>query len=151
MMHHETSIVINRPIDEVWAFRTDFFNLARVSGLMLQARLTTSGPLGLGSTLQGRLTILGFEAHVSATVTEWDPPHVVSYLVKGAGMRSATIRQTYEATADGTRVVSKGEFELRAALKPLWWLLRPYIKRRGNVGEQKMKRLLEARRDQGRV
>jgi len=150
-MRLDTSIVINRPVDEVWAFRTDFFNLPRLSGLTLRVRQTSPSPLGLGATLQGRVAILGFEVQASATVTEWDPPHALSLSGKGLGLRSATMRQTYEATADGTRVVNRGEFEPRPALKPLWWLLLPYLKRRANVGEQRMKRLLEAGKDQRRA
>jgi carbon monoxide dehydrogenase subunit G len=68
MRTHE-SIAINRPPDEVWAFLTDFFNSPRVRPGALVLRRTSPGPLGSGSVLQGRMTILGFETRFTMTVT----------------------------------------------------------------------------------
>lgn len=74
-MRTETTVVVNRPIEEVWAFLMDPFNLPRVGGSWLGARWTSPGPPGLGSTYQGRVAILGFETRISGAIAEWDPPH----------------------------------------------------------------------------
>ena len=145
-MRIQSSVVVNRPIDEVWAFRTDFFNLPRLSGMTLGMRTTTPGPVGVGTTLQGRVVILGFETQVSGVISEWDPPHALTVaLVRGAGVRSGSLRQTYGTAADGTTVVNMGEVELGPILKLLWPIVAPYLRRRTHAADQKMKRLLEAR------
>ena len=37
-MHHEMTVEINRPIDEVWAFMSDPFNMPRLRGSTLGLR-----------------------------------------------------------------------------------------------------------------
>lgn len=70
----QESIVINRPPDEVWAYVTDMFNAPRMSGSgLIGLRQTSPRPLSVGSSLQGRRLILGFETRNIFHVTEWDP------------------------------------------------------------------------------
>lgn len=146
-MRHESSLVVNRPIEEAWAFMTDPFNLPRFRGSTWPGfRWTSPGPIGLGTTYQGRAVILGFEGQVSGVVTEWDPPHTITVSGRGLGMQSVFFRETHEATAEGTKVVRVLEFEPRPALKPLFWLLAPLFRRRLDAEMQKLKRLLEASR-----
>jgi carbon monoxide dehydrogenase subunit G len=143
-MRTETTVVVNRPIDEVWAFLMDPFNRPRVGGSWLGARWTSPGPPGLGSTYQGRVAILGFETRISGAIAEWDPPHNVALSMTGAGIRSGSLRGTLEATADGTKVVRVSELEPRPALKLFWWIVSPLVRRRSHLADQNMKRLLEA-------
>lgn len=145
-MRFETSVVVNRPIDEVWAFMLDPFNMPRIGGGRLAFRVTPPGPLGLGSTFQGRMVILGFETRVSGAFTEWDPPRAFAISLTGAGIQSASFRQTNEATADGTKIVRMIETEPRPAFRPLWWIIGPWFRRREDAAIQNIKRLLEAER-----
>jgi hypothetical protein len=149
-MRIESSVVVNRPIDEVWAIMTNLFNFPR-AGSFLAVRQTSPGPMALGSTLQGRVVFLGFEKRFEGTVTEFDPPHALAFAlsVAGMGMRSYTMRGTLEVTTDGTRMVRVSELEPRPTLKPLWWILRPYNRRLAKATNQKIKRLLEAEHTSG--
>jgi carbon monoxide dehydrogenase subunit G len=144
-MRVESSVVVNRPIEEIWAFMANPFNLPRATRF-LRVRETSPGPMGLGSTLQGRVVFLGSEKRIELAVTEWDPPDAVAFAISGVGMgmRSSSLRSTLEATTDGTRVVTVWQLEPRPTLKPLWWILLPYIRRRMQGTDQKMKRRLEA-------
>lgn len=146
-MRYETSVVINLPLEEVWAFTKDlFFNLPRGSGWALVIRQTSPGPIGVGTTFQQRVVILGFEARLSGVFTEWEPLHSLTFSLTGAGLRSGFIRATTEATADGTKLVGVIEFEPRPAFKPLWWIAWPFLKRRWDVATPNVKRLFEAGR-----
>ncbi len=145
-MRHESSVAVNRPIAEVWAFLTDPFNIPRFGSMTLGVRWTSPGPIGPGTTYEGRVVILGFETRVSGTVTEWDPPHAVALLGGGMGFRSVSFRETHEATAEGTKIVRVLEWEPRPALKPLFWILVPLFRRRADAMMQDLKRLLEAGR-----
>jgi hypothetical protein len=147
-MRMESSVVVNRPIDEVWAYMTNLFNLPRGGGggRFLAVRQTSPGPVAVGSTLQGRLVLLGFERRFEGTCTEWDPPHAgaIALSVVGMGWRSGSLRLALEATAEGTRISRVTEFEPRPTLKPLWMILLLYLRRSSKARNQEIKRLIEA-------
>jgi hypothetical protein len=54
-MRHEMSVVIDRPIMDVWAFMAEVFNVPRLRGQTFAIRMTSAGPVGVGSTLQARM------------------------------------------------------------------------------------------------
>lgn len=138
--------MIDRPIDEVWEHLTDWFNTPRMGGYAaLGLRQTSPGPTGVGSTLQGRNVILGFETRLNHTITEWDPPHTFADTMEGRPFRSLSQRGTLEAIGDGTRLVVSTEFELRPALRLLWPFLGPFVRRKMRAGAQGAKRLLESK------
>jgi hypothetical protein len=142
----ESSVVVDRPNDDVWAFLTDFFNAPRlIGGGMLGLRQTSPGPLGVGSTLQGRMVILGFETRINYRITEWDPPHIVASLCEARPLRSLSARLTLEPTAIGIRIDGSIEIELRPALKLIWPIVGPYYLRRWRAAFQELKGLIEAK------
>lgn len=146
-MRHESSAVIDRPIDEVWAFVTDPFNASRMGGGRLAARVTTPGPLGLGSSYQQRVAILGFETWIKTVVTELDPPHVLAHSAKNASIAGPfSARITLDPTAAGTRVVRTVEIEPRGIWKVFLPILRPLLWRQMEAQTRNLKRLLEAGR-----
>jgi ligand-binding SRPBCC domain-containing protein len=145
MPRFEDSVLIDRPIDEVWAYLTDWFNTPRMGGYAaLGLRQTSPGPTGVGSTLQGRNVILGFETRLNHTVTEWDPPHAFADIMEGRPFRSLSQRGTLESIGDGTLVVVSTEFELRPALRMLWPFFRPLVRGKMRTGIQRVKRLIES-------
>jgi hypothetical protein len=127
-----SSVVVDRPIDEVWAALIDFFNAPRIGrgeGL-LAIRQTSPGPLGVGSTYSERRVILGFETRLTARITEWDPPRLVVSTMEGRPFRSFVSRFTLQSGPDGTTLVSSIDMELQPALKLLWPIIGPFIRRR---------------------
>jgi carbon monoxide dehydrogenase subunit G len=141
MRIHE-SIAINRPPDEVWAYWSDFFNTPRAHPGALALRRTSPGPLGSGSVLQGRMTILGFETRFTMTVTEFDPPRCAAVAVAARPGRGA-LRISLEPTPEGTRVDRTGDFELRPAfilMSPVFGFL---MRRQARAASRNWKRLIE--------
>ena len=131
-IHWVNSAVVDRPIDEVWAAIMDFFNAPRIGRRegLLAMRQTSPGPLGVGSTYSERRVILGFETRLTARITEWDPPHLAVSTMEGRPFRSFVSRFTLEAGPDGTTLVSSIDMELQPALKLLWPIIGPFIRRR---------------------
>ena len=145
MPHIEDSVVIERPIEEVWGYLTDWFNAPRVSGSgIIGLRQTSPGPLGVGSTLQGRRVILGFETRNDFVVTEWDPPFALTSAVKGRPFRSLISRVTLESTAGGTRLANVIDFELQLFMKPVWYVMGPVYRRRLRAAGVTAKAMMEA-------
>jgi len=60
--------MVDRPVEEVWDFISTFENTTRWSRGVLEARQTSDGPLGVGSTLQ--TVVKAFDA---APLTTWSP------------------------------------------------------------------------------
>lgn len=142
MPHFDESIVINRPMDEVVAFAIDWFNAPR-DGSVVSFRQTSPGPPGVGTTLEGRMVILGFETRFQTRITEWDLAHAVSFASSGGPFRSLVLRVTLEAIADGTRMVESRDIELRPAFKLLGPLVVPFWRVRTKTAQRNFKRLIE--------
>jgi len=144
MPRFENSILINRPPEEVWAFMTDMFNAPRMRPGFLGWRQTSPGPLGVGSTMQGRAVILGMEARLNARFVEWDPPHGWVVTIFGRPFRSID-RVTLERIGNTTRISRSSEFEPHPVLKLLLWPLYPtLVRRQQRAVFENAKRLLES-------
>jgi hypothetical protein len=142
-VRHEMIVVIDRPIEEVWAFMADVFNVPRLRGQTLAIRMTSAGPVGVGSTLQARMTIFGFETRMDAVITEWEAPRVMAFSAK---MRpgAATVRQTLEPMGRATKVVRMVELDLRPPFRLIWPILGPMTRRRWDRSTRNLKQLVEA-------
>lgn len=142
-MRYETSVVVDRPIEEVWAFLTDPFHMARYGIGTLGARLDPPEPIRVGTTFRGRAAFLGFEGKISAVITECDPPRAFTSSGRVMGL-ALSRRTTLEATADGTRVVRATEYHPGSASKLVWWIVEPLARRREDDVARAIKKLLEA-------
>jgi len=140
----ETQVTIRRPVDDVFAFLSDLFNSPRVRGMTLATRKVSPGPLGVGSVLDNRTVILGFETHYRFTVIGWDPPHAAAVSVSGPFVGSGRIGYELTATSDGTRALTTLDVEPSIAGILLWPLLGPLIRRNQARNDHKLKELLEA-------
>jgi carbon monoxide dehydrogenase subunit G len=136
------SVVINRPADEVWAFLTDFFNSPRARPGALALRRTSPGPLGIGSVIQGRQMILGFETRLTMTVTELDPPRRAVATLASRPVRGA-IRMTLEPIAEGTKVERTTDLEFHPALRLFSPILGFIYRRQDRAASRNWKRLIE--------
>jgi ligand-binding SRPBCC domain-containing protein len=128
-VHWHNSAIIDRPVEEVWEEFSDLFSAPRLPGSSMSLRQTSPGPMGLGTTIQARRVILGFETRLIETITEWDPPRAMSVTIEGRPFRSFVERVTLEPTTGGTLVTDKMDFELRLALRLIWPLLGPFMGR----------------------
>jgi hypothetical protein len=142
--HLESTVIIRRPVDAVWAFLADQFNAPRVRGMTLATRKVSPGPLGVDSVLDSRTVILGFETHFGFTVIEWDPPHSAAVSLSGPFVGSGRIGYELMATSDGTRALTTFDVELSTAGILLWPLLGPLMRRNQAGNDRRLKELLEA-------
>jgi hypothetical protein len=140
----ESTVTIGRPVEDVWAFMIDLFNSPRVRGMTLGARKVSPGPFGLGSVVDNRTVLLGFETHIRFTVIEWDPPHGVVASMSGPLLRSGRVTTQLLGTSEGTRRVSRSDLELSPGGIVLWPLLGRLLKRDQARADRRQKALLEA-------
>jgi len=144
-MRLEWGGLVNRPIEEVFAFITDPFNSPRRGGGTLSLRLTPPGPLAVGSTVRLRFEVFGLETQFGFTITEWNPPYAVTgSIIDEGSARSGFIRTTLESTAAGTRLVTRIEVKLRGIWRLLGPMTGPYMRRQSRRRMKNLEGLLES-------
>jgi Polyketide cyclase / dehydrase and lipid transport len=142
-VHWETTMVIDRPIDEIWAILIDLFNTPRLPGGSMALRLTSPGPMALGSIFEGRRIVLGFETRITERVIEWDPPNLMTASIETKAFH-AVERITLVAGTDGTTCTDVLDAELRMPLRLIEPILEPFLRRQRRVGFRKTKEMLES-------
>jgi uncharacterized protein YndB with AHSA1/START domain len=73
MARMEASVVINRPIDEVFAYMTDVGSWSQWNSGILEAEQTSEGSVGVGTTFQGVSQFLGQRGEWTSEFTEFEP------------------------------------------------------------------------------
>ena len=161
----EESIVVRRPIDEVFDFVADATNDPTWHTTVVESRRTSPGLIGLGTTfdviydshkdtLATPAQPANFE-HLRAVIFEHvpdqavrvrvdftDPPRGLSARMLG---RSFELTFRFEQLAEGTRVYRGGEFHPVLFLRPLAPLLKRAIARRNRYLLDNLKRAIEDR------
>src|SRR5690349_17281206 len=124
MVHIEQSVVINRPVEEVFDFLSHFENITRWEAGILEASQVSPGPLGVGAQGRDVRKFMGKPTETTYEVTEYAPPR--RFAVKSvAGPTPVTASYTFEQATGGTRLLSQADLGMGGALK----LLSPLLSR----------------------
>ena len=104
----EDSIVINRPLEEVFAYLTDVANWSRWNEAVGNVVQTPPGAMGLGTTLRGASEVMGRTMQWSGQILEYEPNNkVVQKMHVGpAEIQASWIFQPVEG---GTRLTMRSE------------------------------------------
>jgi carbon monoxide dehydrogenase subunit G len=137
------SVTVDRPVAEVWDFLSNFENTTRWSRGVLEARQTSDGPLGVGSTLQTVVKAFGRRRTADYLVTEYEPNHAFAFEVTSGPMTSR-VRYSVEPAGASTRLTASGEAEAAGLYRLLAPLLVRIVKRHSEDDLANLKRILEA-------
>ncbi len=139
MKHVEASITINRPIAEVFVFVTDFGNATQWQPGIIEARVTSNGPVGVGTTYTWVQQFVGQKMDTSGQVTVWSPPTAYEWKsTSGPFPVSGGVK--FKAEGNGTVVTSYADAEPGGFFKLAEGLV---IKQLGGQFEQGLKKLKE--------
>jgi uncharacterized protein YndB with AHSA1/START domain len=98
-------IIIDAPIERVWAEVADIEGQPRWMREMKAVRLSSPGPVGVGTVGEADVRIFGITATDVVTITEFEPPH--RYAIRHDGMFKGRGLITLEAGADGTTTIMR--------------------------------------------
>ncbi len=143
MIKMEQSIIINRPVEEVWKFLSNIENATKWDRGVLEARQTSEGPIGVGSTLQTRRQMLGWQRIGKLRVSEYVPNRTIALQAR-LGAMTAQIRYAFEPVEGRTRLTGTSEIELGGWWKLITPLLSPMLERDGREDMANIKRIMEA-------
>ncbi len=115
-MKIESSIVINRPVEDVWAYMTDLEKTSLWNPATLEMRLTSEGPLQKGSNYVWVGQWLGRRIESSCKVTEFEPGREFAYKIVSGPFPGAA-STVLEPAAGGARVTIRSEGEMGGFFK----------------------------------
>jgi carbon monoxide dehydrogenase subunit G len=137
------NVTVDRPVEEVWAFISNFENTTRWSRGVLEAGQTSDGPLGVGSTLRTVVKAFGRRRTADYLVTEYEPNRAFAFKVT-SGPVTSRARFSVEPAGAGTRLTASGEAEATGRYKLLAPILVRTLKRHSQDDLARVKRILEA-------
>ena len=140
----ELSIVINRPIEEVFTVLANLENDLKWRSEWVNAKNTSGGSLGVGATFRLSSELLGRQIPTVYEVIGYEPNQVAPWKTV-SGPLPMTFRRTFERVEGGTRVTIRYEAELRGFFKLVMSLLAGTVKRQHEGDLRKVKELMEAR------
>ncbi len=143
MIEAETSVVINRPVEKVFAFVNDSENAPQWRSSVLESRQTSEGPIGVGTTLAEVIRFLGRRIESTFEVTEYEPNSKISAKTT-SGPIPFEVSRTFESVEGGTRLTVTIEGETGGFFKLAEPLVARMTKRQIETDHANLKDLLEA-------
>jgi len=146
MLKVEHSIVINKPVEQVWNFLTEFRNTPKWDIGVLETKQISEGPAGLGTTFQNIGPFLGRNSVREYKVTEYEPNKKVAVksITQEKFIRQAEVSYTFNPTKNGTKLTFTGMIEFGGFFKLIQPILLQRAKRDGQGDLFNLKRLIEA-------
>jgi carbon monoxide dehydrogenase subunit G len=113
------SVVINRPVEDIWKFVTDLSNASECFVRTVEFKQTSPGPIGVGATLLHRTVKRTFTGHV----TEYEPNRRFTTEATSGPIKGSKEVFSFEAVDGKTRLTYTGYLEGNGFYK----LIGPFI------------------------
>ena len=117
MVNVEASVMINRPIEEVWKFIMDLSKVPTWDTRVLEMKQTSTGPLGVGSTGEFREKMRNMT--ISIRITEYDPNRRCSFEHTSGPMKGSIVTESIENIEGKTRFTFSHDLKLSGFYKLL--------------------------------
>jgi uncharacterized protein YndB with AHSA1/START domain len=110
MIKQEKSIVIRRPIEEVFDYVSDQRNTPQWQSGLVEVRRTTEGPLGVGTKHTFVRNFMGRKMEASNEYVAYEPNKLITFKTTSGPVRLEA-SYLFEPTAEGTKVTGRIEME----------------------------------------
>lgn len=142
MVTVEVSVLINRPIEEVFACLADEENNLKWRSGMVEAKKTSAGPIRVGTTYRMVNVVMGRRFEGEAEVVEYEPNR--RYATKNKSGLPIETKRTFEPVDGGTRVTFAVNADLAGVFHSAEPLFASMGKRRLENDVADLKDLMEA-------
>jgi len=143
MLKIDKSVVINRPIEEVFAFVSAGENWSQWATELVETKKTSEGPLGVGTTYTHVAQMLGRRIENGYEVTEYEPNRKVS-MKSTSGPVPAETSLTVESVEGGTKLALTVAAEIAGVFKLAEPLVARIMGRQQDANFANLRDLLEA-------
>ena len=143
MSEFESSVYIDRPLQDVFDVVVDFDNLVNWQGGIDSSGWVSEGPFGVGSTAHFVTRFLGRKIETELQVSAWEPPHKAA--VKGVnGPFPYEITWTLEPQGEGTLLTSASRSEHGGFFRLAEGLVVRQLKKQVDANNNSLKLLMES-------
>ena len=143
MIRVEHTVVIDRPIEEVFAFMAEVENLPRWAEKTVEARQTSEGPVSAGTTCTVLNKAMGREMQHDFVVTEYEP--YTRYAAKStSGPFPMHMRYSLEPSDGGTMVHTVSEADLGGVARIAAPVLTGMARKQIAADHRRLKAMLES-------
>jgi uncharacterized protein YndB with AHSA1/START domain len=143
MVKVKGTVVINRPIEEVFAFLTNPDKAPQWQGLILESKQTSEGKVDMGTTGQVVSQFLGRRIESTWEVTEYELNRKASFKTT-SGPFPYTNSATLESVDEGTEVTLMAEYEVGGFFKLAEPIVARMAQRQADTDYANLKDLIEA-------
>ena len=141
MATFENTVVITRPIEEVFAFLSDLENVPKWNYAIVETRKVSEGPVGQG-TVYRQVRSVPNRSEERLEVTALTPPSHLE--IQGQlGPFPSRLSYSLDALPEGTRVTNSVELELRGPGRVLGRVAVPRVRDAVATNLRKLKELLD--------
>lgn len=140
-MRVEHSVIINRPVREVFDLVGNPDNDPTWGSLIVGSTALSSGPVGVGSRFEQTATFMGARLTAMIEITDYEPERKVSYVTsKPVAIEHA---RTFEEVPEGTRLTFVTELHAHGRFRVAEALLRRGAHRQMEADMDEIKALME--------
>ena len=109
-----STFALEQPIDVVFPFFSDAFNLEKLTPPWLRFRVLTPAPIRIerGTTIDYRLRIHGLPIRWTSEINVWEPPHRFADRQLRGPYRRWGHEHTFSENGEGTLVGDRVDFEV---------------------------------------
>jgi uncharacterized protein YndB with AHSA1/START domain len=140
----EASVMIDRPIEDVWKFTSDTSKIPKWITEVLELRQTSTGPLGVGATFEFREKMRNTSMTVSSRVTECEPNRRLSFEHLSGPGKGSTITFNMDTVEGKTKFTSTNDMKFSGFYKLLGPFVTPSLRRAVISSLDNAKRILES-------
>jgi hypothetical protein len=143
MVTNEKVIIINRPIQEVFAYVSEAGNGPQWQSALVETRRLTGGPLGIGTQYAGLRKFMGRNVESVMEYTGYELNKKIVF----KSISGSPFVQTYlfEPVAEGTRLTSRLELETSGLMGLAKPLIASGVEREVDESFEILKKVLESR------
>lgn len=144
MINVQATTVINRPVEDVFAFVSNFENHPKWEMNFQKVKLLKSTPSGVGTTYECDLKLPGQSAKSKFAITEYEANKKIAFEGEAAGPAKPKGSFLFESAPGGTKLTLLPRPEFRGFFKLLEPMMAGYVRKQNEEHLANLKRLLES-------
>jgi uncharacterized protein YndB with AHSA1/START domain len=138
----EESVVIDRPVEDVWNLITDISKLKMWDTTINEAKLTSAGPLGVGATCEVKAKMRNMT--ISMRIIGYEPDRKFMLEHTSGPVKGSIITFSMETIEGKTRFTNTSDLKFSGFYKLLGFSLVPRMKKDTIDSLGNAKRILES-------
>ena len=139
-MKNESSVIIDRPLEQVWKLIVDFANYPKWDPVIVELRKTSAGTLGLGTTLEVRRKD---KRIIPERVIEYEPNRKFSFVITSGPVEGTIGTFSLENIEGKTRLTEAADLKFGGFYKLVGRFVAGNAKREAVARIRSAKRILE--------